>query len=124
MSVPLSIPLWLPLAAALAGIVLPRILARALLLGAMALVFGWAIAVLAGYAFAVLEFPGKRPLFYVVLLGLIVPIPMMLIPEFICWKITRPPYLSYSDLSSSHCFTNPLAIPRSAIASTGRHPSK
>jgi ABC-type glycerol-3-phosphate transport system permease component len=44
------------------------------------------IAVLAAYAFAMMEFPGKRGLFYVVLLGLIVPIPMMLIPEFIAVK--------------------------------------
>jgi ABC-type glycerol-3-phosphate transport system permease component len=45
-----------------------------------------AIAVLAAYAFAVIEFPGKRGLLYIVLLGLIVPIPMMLIPEFIAVK--------------------------------------
>jgi raffinose/stachyose/melibiose transport system permease protein len=44
------------------------------------------IAVLAAYAFAVIEFPGKRALFSVVLLGLIVPIPMMLIPEFMAVK--------------------------------------
>ena len=44
------------------------------------------IAVLSAYAFAVLEFAGKRVLFYVLLLGLIVPIPMMLIPEFIAIK--------------------------------------
>lgn len=49
MSVPLSIPLWLPFAAALAGTVLPRLLARALLMGAMALVLGWAFAVLVGF---------------------------------------------------------------------------
>ena len=44
------------------------------------------IAVLAAYAFAVLEFAGKRVFFYVLLLGLIVPIPMMLIPEFLAIK--------------------------------------
>jgi raffinose/stachyose/melibiose transport system permease protein len=44
------------------------------------------IAVLSAYAFAVLAFPGKRVLFYILLLGLIVPIPMMLIPEFIAIK--------------------------------------
>ncbi|MEI2702784.1 MAG: NADH-quinone oxidoreductase subunit M [Baekduia sp.] len=46
MSVALSIPLWLPLAAALAGGVLPRVLHRATVLGAMALVLGWAGGVL------------------------------------------------------------------------------
>lgn len=49
MSVPLSIPLWLPLAAALAGAVMPRLLARALLMGAMALLLGWSLSVLAGF---------------------------------------------------------------------------
>jgi raffinose/stachyose/melibiose transport system permease protein len=52
-----------------------------------AAVFGaLTIAVLAAYAFAAMEFRGKRILFYIILLGLIVPIPMMLIPEFITVK--------------------------------------
>jgi raffinose/stachyose/melibiose transport system permease protein len=45
------------------------------------------IAVFAAYAFAVLDFRGKRSLFYLVLLGLVVPIPMMLIPEFVAVKM-------------------------------------
>ena len=64
----------------------PTLMMNSAIVVACAVLGALIIAVLAAYAFAVMEFPGKRGLFYVVLLGLIVPIPMMLIPEFIAVK--------------------------------------
>lgn len=64
----------------------PTLMMNSAIVVGAAMLGSMAIAVLAAYAFAVLEFPGRRPLFYIVLLGLIVPIPMMLIPEFIAVK--------------------------------------
>jgi multiple sugar transport system permease protein/sn-glycerol 3-phosphate transport system permease protein len=43
--------------------------------------FGWiATGLLAGYAFAMYEFPFKRILFYLVLCGLMIPFPVVLVP--------------------------------------------
>jgi ABC-type glycerol-3-phosphate transport system permease component len=64
----------------------PTLMLNSAIVAGSAVLGALVIAVLAAYAFAVLDFPGKRGLFYVVLLGLIVPIPMMLIPEFIAVK--------------------------------------
>jgi ABC-type glycerol-3-phosphate transport system permease component len=44
------------------------------------------IAILASYAFATMNFAGKKIIFYLVMLALIIPIPVMLIPEFITLK--------------------------------------
>lgn len=65
---------------------IPTLMINSAIVTAGAVAGAVAFAVLAAYAFAFLEFRGKRGLFYVVLLGLIVPIPMMLIPEFIAIK--------------------------------------
>jgi raffinose/stachyose/melibiose transport system permease protein len=65
---------------------IPTLMMNSAIVVAAAIAGALAVAVLAAYSFAVIEFPGKRGLFYVVLLGLIVPIPMMLIPEFIAVK--------------------------------------
>ena len=65
---------------------IPILMMNSALATASAVFGALAISVLAAYAFAVIEFRGKRILFYIILLGLIVPIPMMLIPEFITVK--------------------------------------
>jgi raffinose/stachyose/melibiose transport system permease protein len=65
---------------------IPTLMMNSAIVVAAAVLGALAIAILAAYAFAVIEFPGKRGLLYIVLLGLIVPIPMMLIPEFIAVK--------------------------------------
>ena len=44
------------------------------------------IAILASYAFATMNFAGKKIIFYLIMLALIIPIPVMLIPEFITLK--------------------------------------
>jgi multiple sugar transport system permease protein len=44
------------------------------------------IASLLAYAFARLKFPGKEPLFYVLLLGMMIPPVMLIIPQFIIAK--------------------------------------
>jgi multiple sugar transport system permease protein len=44
------------------------------------------VASLLGYAFARLEFPGRRWLFYLLLLGMMVPPVMLIIPQFIVAK--------------------------------------
>lgn len=65
---------------------IPTLMMNSAIVAICAVTGALAIAVLAAYGFTVLSFPGKRGLFYVVLLGLVVPIPMMLIPEFIAVK--------------------------------------
>jgi raffinose/stachyose/melibiose transport system permease protein len=65
---------------------IPTLMMNSAIVTTAAVLGALAIAVLAAYAFAAMEFPGKRILFYIILLGLIVPIPMMLIPEFITVK--------------------------------------
>jgi ABC-type glycerol-3-phosphate transport system permease component len=44
------------------------------------------IASLLAYAFARLQFPGKEPLFYILLLGMMIPPVMLIIPQFIIAK--------------------------------------
>jgi multiple sugar transport system permease protein len=44
------------------------------------------VSALLAYAFARLEFPGKEPLFYVLLLGMMIPPVMLIIPQFIIAK--------------------------------------
>jgi len=65
---------------------IPTLMMNSAIVTIAAVLAALALAVLASYAFAIIEFPGRRLLFYVLLLGLIVPIPMMLIPEFITVK--------------------------------------
>jgi len=70
-----------------AGVVsIPTLLANSGIVTGIAIVGTMVIAVLVSYAFATMSFPGKRIVFYTILLGLIVPIPVMLIPEFITVK--------------------------------------
>ncbi len=61
---------------------IPTLLINSAIVTTAAIVGTLVIAVLASYAFATMSFRGKRILFYLILLGLIVPIPVMLIPEF------------------------------------------
>ena len=44
------------------------------------------VSTLLAYAFARLDFPGKEPLFYVILLGMMIPPVMLIIPQFIIAK--------------------------------------
>jgi raffinose/stachyose/melibiose transport system permease protein len=70
-----------------AGVVpIPTLLGNSAIVTSSAIVGTMVIAVLVSYAFATMSFPGKRIVFYTILLGLIVPIPAMLIPEFITVK--------------------------------------
>jgi len=70
-----------------AGVVpIPTLLANSAIVTASAIVGTMALAILVSYAFATMNFPGKRLVFYTVLLGLVVPIPVMLVPEFITVK--------------------------------------
>lgn len=65
---------------------IPTLLGNSAIVTSSAIVGTMVIAVLVSYAFATMSFPGKRIVFYAILLGLIVPIPVMLIPEFITIK--------------------------------------
>jgi ABC-type glycerol-3-phosphate transport system permease component len=65
---------------------IPRLLMNSAIVTGSAIVGTLIISILAAYAFATMEFPGKKLIFYLVLLGLIVPIPVVLIPEFITVK--------------------------------------
>ena len=65
---------------------IPTLMMNSAIVSIGAVLGALAIAILAAYAFATMEFRGKRILFYILLLGLIVPIPMMLIPEFLTVK--------------------------------------
>lgn len=70
-----------------AGVVpIPTMLANSAIVTGSAIIGTMLIAILASYAFATMRFPGRRIIFYLILLGLIVPIPVMLIPEFITVK--------------------------------------
>jgi raffinose/stachyose/melibiose transport system permease protein len=61
----------------------PRLLTNSIIVTGTAIVGTMVLAVLASYAFVTMRFPGRTVLFYVILLGLIVPMPVLLIPEFI-----------------------------------------
>jgi ABC-type glycerol-3-phosphate transport system permease component len=65
---------------------IPTLLGNSAIVTSSAIVGTMVIAILVSYAFATMSFPGKRIVFYTILLGLIVPIPAMLIPEFITIK--------------------------------------
>jgi len=66
------------------GIVpIPTLMENSAIVTGSAIVGTMTIAVLASFAFATMRFPGRKIVFYLILLGLIVPIPVMLIPEFI-----------------------------------------
>ena len=65
---------------------IPTLLSNSAIVTSSAIVGTMVIAILVSYAFATMSFPGKRLVFYTILLGLIVPIPAMLIPEFITIK--------------------------------------
>jgi raffinose/stachyose/melibiose transport system permease protein len=62
---------------------IPRLMSNSAIVATSAIVMCLAVSTVASYAFARLRFPGRKLIFYVLLLGLIVPIPVMLIPEFI-----------------------------------------
>lgn len=61
---------------------IPQLLLNSVMVVGAAIAGTLIIAVLASYAFATMAFRGRRLLFYLVLHGLVVPIPVMLIPEF------------------------------------------
>jgi raffinose/stachyose/melibiose transport system permease protein len=61
---------------------IPTLLTNSTIVAGSAIVGTLIVSILASYAFATMSFRGKRLLFYLILLGLIVPIPVMLIPEF------------------------------------------
>jgi raffinose/stachyose/melibiose transport system permease protein len=65
---------------------IPTLMTNSAIVTGSAIVGTLVISVLASYAFATMSFRLKRLLFFVILLGLIVPIPVMLIPEFITVK--------------------------------------
>lgn len=65
---------------------IPTLLENSAIVTGSAIVGCLAISILAAFAFATMSFFGKRVLFFVLLLGIIVPIPVMLIPEFITVK--------------------------------------
>jgi raffinose/stachyose/melibiose transport system permease protein len=65
---------------------IPTLILNSVIVTGSAIVGTLVVSILAAYAFATMEFPGKRVIFYAILLGLIVPIPVMLIPEFITVK--------------------------------------
>jgi raffinose/stachyose/melibiose transport system permease protein len=62
---------------------IPTLMMNSAIVTGSAIVGTMVAAILASYAFATMEFKGKRLIFYAILLGLVVPIPVMLIPEFI-----------------------------------------
>ncbi len=62
---------------------IPTLMTNSAIVTGSAIVGTMVVAILASYAFATMEFRGRRIIFYTVLLGLVVPIPVMLIPEFI-----------------------------------------
>lgn len=62
---------------------IPKLMLNSTIVTGSAVLATLTAALLASYAFARLRFRGRRPLFYTLLLGLIVPVPVMLIPEFI-----------------------------------------
>jgi raffinose/stachyose/melibiose transport system permease protein len=66
---------------------IPLIMANSATVTTCAMIGALVAATLASYAFATLRFRGKRLTFYVLLLGLIVPIPVMLIPEFMTVRV-------------------------------------
>jgi raffinose/stachyose/melibiose transport system permease protein len=65
---------------------IPTLLANSAIVTTAAILGALTVSTLAAYAFATMRFRGKRLLFHMLLLGLIVPIPVMLIPEFITVK--------------------------------------
>jgi raffinose/stachyose/melibiose transport system permease protein len=62
---------------------IPQLALNSALVSGGAIVGTLLCAIPASYAFATMSFKGKRIAFYILLLGLIVPIAVMLIPEFI-----------------------------------------
>jgi raffinose/stachyose/melibiose transport system permease protein len=68
------------------GVSIPTMLVNSGIVAASTITITLGIGVLAAYAFARMRFRGKRVLFYAVMLSLIVPIPALLIPEFITVK--------------------------------------
>ena len=66
---------------------IPVIMTNSTIVTACATTGALLVATLASYAFATFGFRGKKLIFYVLLLGLIVPIPVMLIPEFITVRV-------------------------------------
>ncbi len=62
---------------------IPRLMTNSAIIAVAAIAMCLTVSTLASYAFARMRFPGRKLVFYVLLLGLIVPIPVMLIPEFI-----------------------------------------
>lgn len=65
---------------------IPRIVLNSAIVTAGAIAIALAAAVLAAYAFSIVPFRGRRIVFYLLLMALIVPIPVMLIPEFLTVK--------------------------------------
>jgi raffinose/stachyose/melibiose transport system permease protein len=63
-------------------VAIPTLMMNSAIVTSSAIILCLCIAILASYAFATMRFPGRRTLFYILLLGLTVPIPVMLIPEF------------------------------------------
>jgi raffinose/stachyose/melibiose transport system permease protein len=65
---------------------IPRIVLNSTIVSFSAIAVALAAAIFASYAFAMIPFRGRRIVFYVLLMALVVPIPVMLIPEFLTVK--------------------------------------
>jgi raffinose/stachyose/melibiose transport system permease protein len=65
---------------------IPRIVLNSTIVSLSAIAVALVVSVLASYAFAMIPFRGRRIVFYVLLMALVVPIPVMLIPEFLTVK--------------------------------------
>ncbi len=59
---------------------------NSLFVAVMTTVLTMLISAMMAYAFARLDFPGKKPLFYLLLLGLMIPPVMLIIPQFLVAK--------------------------------------
>ncbi len=67
-------------------VAIPTLMTNSAIVTGLSIIGALLVAILAAYAFARMQFVGKRLLFCVILLGMIVPIPVMLIPEFLTMK--------------------------------------
>jgi raffinose/stachyose/melibiose transport system permease protein len=65
---------------------IPRIVLNSAIVTVGAIVLALFVSILAAFAFSTIPFRGRRFVFYLLLMALIVPIPVMLIPEFLTVK--------------------------------------
>jgi multiple sugar transport system permease protein len=74
----------------------PRWFANSLLISILATVISLLFNSMAGYAFARLKFKGNKELFFILLLGLMIPVQIIIIPEFI--MLTRIPLMGGNNI--------------------------